>query len=427
MAQGVYMTQKELNRAEILSKVKDKRLKQRQAAEKLKLSLRQLQRLYKDYLMHGAKALASKKRGKASNNRIPDSLHAKVIEIVALSKYEGFRPTFMCEKLEERHSIKISRETTRKIMIECGVWRPRKERRPAVHQLRQRRSRAGELLQIDGSPHAWFENRGESCSLLVLIDDATGQTYGKFCEAETTAGYMQTMTEYINQYGAPLAVYSDKHGIFRVNHGQGTKRENFTQFGRALHELDIDLIYANSPQAKGRVERANQTLQDRLIKEMRLADIRTIDEGNRFLKMFWPKYNKKFAVVPACSENAHRELAAGVELQAVFCQKAERKVSKNLEFQFENKIYQVVQETPSKVLAGTKIDVLKHLDGTVTFTYKGSPIQAVRYDEQVAGIEVSNKEIDHFLRQRKPHKLPNDNLWLQQSRAQMRMRKYMRT
>lgn len=427
MAQGVYMTQKALYRAEILTKVKDKRLNQRQAAEKVKLSLRQLQRLYKEYLEHGAIALASKKRGKASNNKIPDSLRASITEIVALGKYEGFRPTFMCEKLEELHSIKISRETTRQIMIECGVWRPRKEKRPVVHQLRQRRSRAGELLQVDGSPHAWFENRGESCSLLVLIDDATGRTYGKFCEAETTAGYMQTMTEYINLYGVPLAVYSDKHGIFRVNNGQGTKRENFTQFGRALHELEVDQIYAHSPQAKGRVERANQTLQDRLIKEMRLADIGTIDEGNRFLEAFWPKYNKKFAVAPSCAEDAHRTLATGLDLRAVFCQKAERKISKNLEFQFENRIYQVVPDKASKELIRQTITVSKHLDGSVAFSFKGNPIEAVRYDEQMGGVEISTKEIDLFLRQRKPHKLPHDNLWLQQARAEVRMRNYLRT
>lgn len=420
MAEGVYMTQKELNRAEILARVKDKRLTQRKAAEQLHLSLRQVQRLCLEYKNKGIAALASKKRGKPSNNKISASIRGKISEIVTMECYADFGPTLMNEKLAELHNVLISRETTRQIMIEKRVWFERKERRP-VHQQRQRRARFGELLQIDGSPHAWFEDRGEPCSLLVFIDDATGRTYGKFFEAETTAGYMQTMNEYVVRYGAPLAVYSDKHSIFRINNAHGTKSEHFTQFGRALHELDIELIYANSPQAKGRVERANQTLQDRLIKEMRLAGISTISEANVFLKRYWDKYNKKFAKMAVCSEDAHRQVTK--DLNEVFCEKQQRVISKNLEFQFGKEIYQVEIGKNTKPPVRAKVTVIKHLDGTLSFEYGGEPIAVKRYAEQLAtSKELSSKELEHYFRTyRKPG---NYHPWVQAGRGKAGYRKY---
>ena len=423
MTQGVYMTQKELHRVEILSKVSEKIIKQPKAAKILNISVRQLQRLLKEYKKHGAQAIASKKRGKRSNNKLSDSIRSDIKEIVCRPIYSGFRPTLMCEKLEERHYIKVSKETTRQIMIECGLWRSRKERRPVIHQQRQRRPRLGELVQIDGSPHAWLEDRAEPCCLLVFIDDATGRTYGKFVEAETTAGYMQTMHEYLQKYGAPLAVYSDKHGIFRVNQGQSTKPENFTQLGRALNELDIDLIYAHSPQAKGRVERANETLQDRLIKEMRLAGVNTLSEANNFLEGFWPKYNKKFNVKAACEVDAHRELPSYMNLETILCRKEQRKVSKNMEFQFNNIIYQISPEANPK-LKGVKITINELLNGTITFEYNGKPFQATRYGEQKSGIEISDKEIDRYFRQKSTHKPSYRHPWSQARRAETRMRQY---
>lgn len=426
MAQGVFMTEKELYRAEILAKVKDKRLTQQKAAEKLQVTVRHLERLYHAFRKHGAQALASKKRGKASNNKMPESLCNTIKEIVTMKLYEGFRPTLMCEKLEELHSIKTSKETTRRIMTECGMWRPRKERRPVIHQQRMRRARWGELVQVDGSQHAWFEDRGDKCCLIVFIDDATGRTYGKFFEAETTAAYMQTLTEYIQLYGVPLALYSDKHGIFRVNQGQSTKKENFTQFGKVLHELDVMQIYAHSPQAKGRVERKNETLQDRLIKEMRLAGISTIDEGNRFLEKYWSKHNTKFAKVPASKENAHRALNSNVDLNKVICVKEQRVISKNLEFQFESVIYQVKVEKPSKRLIGAKVTISKHLDGTVTFDFEGKPICVKKYEEQISGLEINTKELDRFLKERQQRKPDRNHPLLQIGRAEARMRKYMR-
>lgn len=413
MAEGVYMTQKELNRAEVLSKVKDKRLTQRKAAEQLNVSLRQLQRLYKLYRENGALALASQKRGRRSNSRLDETIRTNVHKIVTDSRFSGFGPTLMCEKLEELYNIKISRETTRQIMIESCVWFTQKEKRPVIHQQRQRRVRAGELLQIDGSIHAWFEDRAERCTLLVFIDDATGRTYGKFFEAETTAAYMQVMSEYISRYGAPLAVYSDKHSIFRINNVQSTKKENFTQFGRALDELDIELIYANSPQAKGRVERANKTLQDRLIKELRLERISTISEANLYLEGFWNRYNKKFAKMPTNEEDAHRPFAK--DLSRILSEKQQRVVSKNLEFQFENDIYQVALE---KAPIGAKVTIIKQLDGRLTFEYKGKPLRVKKYAEQVCvGKELSSKELENYFRTNRRRKVANYHPWVQVNRG----------
>jgi hypothetical protein len=230
------------------------------------------------------------------------------------------------------------------------------------------------------------------------------------------------MSEYITRYGAPLAVYSDKHSIFRINHGQGTKKDNFTQFARALDELDIELIYANSPQAKGRVERTNQTLQDRLIKDMRLEGINNMADANKFLETYWDKYNEKFAVMPACSEEAHHAISPSVNLTKIFCVKEERVISKNHEFQFDNVIYQVALDKPRVGLSGMKVTVLKGLDGSISFELKGKPLAVRKYLEQIpAPIELSRKELDRHFRGR-GHKVSKHHPWLQEGRVAAQMR-----
>jgi hypothetical protein len=293
---GFYMTETEEFRANICSEIIQKKISQAEAAVTLGISLRQVKRLCAAFLKEGVAGLLSKKRGKASNHQLPPLIKARVLELVTCEKYQGFRPTFMCEKLEQLHRIEISVETTRQLMIQSGVWVNKIQKRPVIHQQRQRRACYGELVQVDGSPHDWFEGRGDSCVLIVYIDDATGRTNGKFFEAETTDAYMTVTAEYIKRYGRMRAIYSDKYGVFRVNIPGCVKKENLTQFGRALKELDIILICAHSPQAKGRVERANNTLQDRLVKEMRLAGINDIESANKFLPAFWEDYNKRFSV-----------------------------------------------------------------------------------------------------------------------------------
>jgi hypothetical protein len=325
----------------------------------------------------------------------------------------------MKEKLEERHQIKLSRETTRQLMIKEGLWEPCSKKRPVIHQQRQRRARFGELVQVDGSPHAWLEARGEKCVLIVFIDDATGLTFGKFFESETTAAYMITSHDYIAKYGKPLSLYSDRHGIFRINKPGCVKKEHLTQFGRALEELKINLICANSPQAKGRVERANQTLQDRLVKELRLAKVNTIEEANRFLETFWGFYNNKFSVAPANQEDAHRPIG-DMDLRRVLCEKHYRKVSKNLEIQFEHTVYQIITERISRELIGAQVSVIKTMNDGLLLEYKGKALTFKKYAEQIAnGQEVSSKEIDRFLKA-KPRKVAKpmwNHKWNQEARA----------
>jgi hypothetical protein len=421
----VCMTQKMYDRSRVLEKLIERRITQEEAATALAISVRQVQRIYKQYQVEGIHSLVPKKQGKPSNNKLSRLLIARIDEIVTSERYAGFRPTLMCEKLEEYHGIKISHETARQIMIKIGVWIAHKEKRPVIHQQRQRRARRGELVQIDGSHHAWFEDRGKPCVLLVFIDDATGQIDAKFFKAESTLGYMMLTKEYIIKNGKPLTMYSDKHSVLRVNNAKDKEKERLTQFGRALKELEIQLLYANSPQAKGRVERVNQTLQDRLVKEMRLAGICTIEEGNKFLNTFLLRFNKKFTKKPRCEEDAHQKILPEVNLDRVFCDKEFRSVSKNLEFQYGKEIYQVCYKQPTRELMHAKITVLTHLDGSLSFEYKDKVLSVKKLAEQpFLGQEINLKELADHVKQRKPHVIQKDHPWLQEGRAEQRMRAY---
>jgi transposase len=399
MKKGVYMTQKEVDRANLFLEIGQKNISQSKAAKVLGLSVRHVQRLYGAYRRGGIVALASRKRGKPSNRQLPSFLKARVLELVTCEQYSGFGPTFMCEKLQQLHGINISPETTRQLMIQSGTWSAKGKKRPAIHQQRKRRARFGELLQMDGSPHAWFEDRADPCVLIVYIDDATGRTYGKFFESETTEAYMTVAAEYIKKHGRWLAAYSDKHAIFRINAPGCIKRESLTQFGRALKELEITLICANSPQAKGRVERANQTLQDRLVKELRLAGISGIEQGNQFLLTFWDEHNRRFSIPPANPDDAHRPLLPEHSLEKILCKKEYRKVSKNLEIHYKNTIYQIVLDKPFISLSRATVTVIEELSGEISIEYRGRALPFQRYYEQeFQGEIVGSKEIDRFLR-----------------------------
>lgn len=423
MEEGFYMTTKELSRAELFARIKEKRLTQIKAAEILNLSLRQVQRLYAGYKQAGVKALISKKRGKPSNNRLPDLLKTRILELVTCEAYTGFGPTFMHEKLAQYHGITISVEALRQLMILSEVWKSNQKGRPIVHQQRLRRARSGELVQIDGSHHAWFENRARPCVLIVFIDDATGRIHAKFFESETTAAYLITTWEYIEKYGRMRAVYPDRHGIFRVNTPGCPKKDCLTQYGRALKELDIELICANSPQAKGRVERANKTLQDRLIKELRLAGISTIEEANVFLPGFLEEYNGKFSRQPRDARDAHRELLTEQHLERVLCVKDLRKVSKNLEIQYENVIYQLEGDR----LRGVVITVLKGVnDNSLRLEYKGKELTfKVIGEQEYQGRIVTSKEIDRFFRTKQIRQVASHHPWKQEGKATARKKQYM--
>ena len=366
----IILSLKELDRLPIVKLCASKKLSQADAAKQLGCGVRQVKRLVREYRKHGNFGLVSKRRGKPSNNRISLEVQRVALGLVR-QNYFDFSPTFAHEKLTEVHGLKFSVETLRQWMIQAEIWAPKKQKKARIHQSRLRRSCVGELIQIDGSPHDWFEERGPRCTLIVFIDDATSRLMSlKFAPSETTEIYMETLSEYLKTYGRPVSLYSDKHGIFRVNHPG--KEHELTQFGRALKTLDIEGIPANSPQAKGRVERANQTLQDRLVKEMRLANISSIAEAHEWLPQFMEDFNRRFSVEPRSPEDAHRSVLHTKEEQRLILSiHHDRKLSKNLTLQFKNKEYQLVGHGNGYRLRQATVRVCEHFNGEITLLHQG--------------------------------------------------------
>jgi transposase len=375
------MSQRELTRLEVIQRVRRKTLKQRQAAELLSISVRQVKRLCKTYQASGAAGLISKRRGQPSNNRLPEKTINKARQLLR-TRYPDFGPTLATEKLALA-GLSLSVETVRQLLIGAGLWKAKSVRRPVIHQLRERRARLGELVQIDGSPHDWFEGRAPKCTLLVFVDDATSRLmYLQFVTAETTFNYFAGVRSYLSAFGKPLAFYSDKFGVFRVNIPNALSGTGLTQFGRALKELDIELICAHSPQAKGRVERANQTLQDRLTKELRLRGIDTVAAANVYLPEFIADYNQRFAVAPRSAEAAHRPLAKGEDLERVLTLCERRTLSKNLTLSYNNVIYQIKTKRAAYTMRGAHVEVREKSSGEITIEYKQRALEYSIYGEQ---------------------------------------------
>lgn len=270
----VTLSARELDRVEVIRRVLGRELRQGKAAKILGLTARQVRRLCVAYCKQGPTGLASRKRGHPSNHRLSVEIQEHAVELVR-QHYADFGPTLAHEKLVELHDVRVGRETLRKWMLLAGLWLPRAARKAVPHPPRGRREWFGELVQIDGCRHHWFEDRGPECVLLVYVDDATSRLMElRFVLAESAFDYFEATRNYLQRYGKPVAFYSDKHSIFRAYHDGATGRfKGVTQFGRALADLNIDIICANSPQAKGRVERMNLTLQDRLVKELRLRGL----------------------------------------------------------------------------------------------------------------------------------------------------------
>ena len=364
------MSQKEVKKAQVLELLKDKKISQEEAAKRLDITTRQVRRLSKRYRAVGMDGLISKKRGSASNRRLDDTIRTTTINLIG-THYRDFGPTLACEKLVELHDLQVSIETTRQLMIGAGYWHPKKGGTICAHPMRERRARFGELIQIDGSPHDWFEGRGEYCTLLVFIDDATGRlTQLRFAPTETTLGYMRVLHDHILAHGVPVALYSDKHSIFRIN-AKEADPEAETQFSRAARELGIECIHAHSPQAKGRVERANQTLQDRLIKEMRLVGINNMDEANAWLPGYIKDFNKRFAVAPKDASDAHIAYAGTpIDLVRILSVQVTKTLSKNLSCQHENQLLQAVTTGAGLGLRGAKVTIHEHFDGNHELLWK---------------------------------------------------------
>ena len=382
------MSTKELSRLEVMQRLAEKQMSQKEAGKILHLGVRQIKRLLKRYREHGAAGLISKQRGRKANNHLSESVKKRGLNLLK-TKYQGFGPTLAHEKLVEKDKLQLSVESVRKIMIEEGLWKPRKLKKIVTHQLRERRACFGELVQMDGSPHDWFEGRAEACVLLVFIDDATGKlVHLQFVDNESFFSYSQAVENYFKRYGKPIAFYSDKHGVFRVNMPSAGKSDAITQFGRAMQELDIQIICANTPQAKGRVERVNQTLQDRLPKEMRLLGICTREDGNAYLPEFITDFNQRFAEEPRSAVDAHRPLTAKDELTHILTWQEPRTISKNLTVQFENIVYQIQTEHPTYTMRNAVLTVCVNTKQNITLLYNGKFLPYNVFHKQTQQSEV---------------------------------------
>ena len=401
----IMASQEELRRLHVIEKVLEGGLKQVEAAEILSLSSRHIRRVVKRVRGEGQRGIVHRLRGRPSNRKIPGQLKDKVIKLYR-ARYKDFGPTLASEKLLERDRVSISDETLRGWLLEAGDWkRVRKGRRH--RQWRERKGHRGEMVQMDGSHHAWFEDRGDPCVLMGYIDDATGDVFGRFDDYEGTMPAMDSFKRYIRKRGLPLKVYLDKHSTYKST-AKATIAEQLegveplSEFERALKELGVEVSHAHSPQAKGRIERLFRTFQDRVIKEMRLRGIKTIEEGNRFLEQYLPLYNRRFSVRPREKDDVHRPLPQGMDLNGILCIKTERTLRNDFTVVHNHKLYQIQDATKA-----SKVIVQDRMDGSMRVTYQG---QALRFREIT---ERPIRENNHPVatKRRKAYIPPADHPW----------------
>jgi hypothetical protein len=369
------LSTREMDRLQVVLRIADRRLTQTAGAQILGISDRQMRRICRRFAQEGAAGLGSKRRGQ-SNRRLPVELRKEALALVR-ARYADFGPTLAQEKLLEQHDIRVATETLRQWMIDDGIWRTRRQRKKRIQQPRHRRDCYGELVQIDGSDHHWFEDRGPRCVLLVYVDDATGKLMAlRMCESESSFSYFHATRSYLERHGKPVALYSDKAGVFRVNAKRPKAGDGFTQFGRAMSDLNIDVICANTPAAKGRVERAHQTLQDRLVKELRLRGICTMDDANRYLNEFMDDYNRRFGRAARNDHDAHRPLLERDHLDDIFTWQEERRVTAQLTVQHKRTMYLLEPSEEAKAAAKKRVTVIEYEDGGVSIRYRGVALAA---------------------------------------------------
>ena len=365
----VIMSVKELRRVSVIRQTMEKQLTQVKAGALLGLTPRHIRRLIERVKQVGDQGLAHRGRGKPSNRQIPEPVKTKALKLYE-KQYGDFGPTLAAEKLAECHGITISAETVRGWLRAAGVDHFTRRKRP--HRAwRERRAHVGELIQLDGSHHDWLEGRGPRCVLMAYIDDASSRVYARLYAYEGTIPAMDSFTRYVMQYGVPLAVYADKHTTYQ-SPAPPTVAEQLagvtptSQFGRALGELGVELIPAHSPQAKGRVERLFKTVQDRLVKELRLAEVSTLEVANQFLEAWLPLYNRRFTVQPAQAADLHRPRPAHRELDRVLCLKTTRRLRNDFTIAHQGRLYQI-RET----IRAPHVLVEEHVDGTMRITHQG--------------------------------------------------------
>ena len=382
------LTEAEQNKLDVITASIEKRTTNKQAALELKLTVRQLQRLKAAVKTSGTAAVVHKLKGKSSNHRIDRNLKEKLLGEIK-GNYSDFKPGFATEKLQEKYCTVPTPQTIRTWMAEGGLWKVRKQKAPVYRSWRPRKEYFGELIQFDGSYHLWFEDRlvdkdgnpVEVC-LLAAIDDATGKiTKATFGANEGVVAVSQFWLDYVQSFGKPMAIYIDKYSTYKINHKAAVDNfELVTQFGRAMSDLSIELIFANSPQAKGRIERLFKTLQDRLVKELRLANINTVSAGNRFLEeVFLPKFNSKFGVIAAKEGDVHQTLtkADKTNIKSIFSIHSQRHVNGDFTIRFKNNWYQLLEIQPTTIRAGDVVTVEERLNLKIYLSFKGKYLNYV--------------------------------------------------
>ena len=363
----ITMSQRELKRLHVIKKVLDEVLSQVEASEILLLSSRQIRRMVRRVREEGDKGIRHGLRGKKSANRLPKKVKDKVIKLYR-GKYEGFGPTLASEKLLDLEGINISKETLRNWLIESGDWK--KVRKSRTHrQWRERKHYFGEMVQMDGSHHDWLEGRGSELVLMAYIDDATNRIFARFYDYEGTTPAMESFKHYIKGYGIPMSIYLDRHSTYKST-GKPTIEDELSnkmpksQFERALEELGVRVIHAYSPQAKGRIERLFKTLQDRLVKEMRLLGIKTKEEANEFLKHYLQGHNERFSINPAKEGDLHRAIPKDVDMDNILCIKTKRTLRNDFTISHDGNLYQIEEH-----INGKEVIVEERIDGSLHITY----------------------------------------------------------
>ncbi len=411
----IAMSQEERDRLEWLKRARDKVISQRKAAQNMGVSDRWVRKLLQRMKSEGDGAVVHRLRGRASNRKIAASVQAQAIQILKQPEWHDFGPTFASEQLAKRHQIEVSDETLRRWMIAAGLWQSRSRRLDAVHCWRPRRSGFGELVQWDTSTHDWLEGRGPVRYLVRLIDDATSWSWGRFVERDATPFNMAVLWEYLEKHGRMVDVYTDRHAMFQVTPRPGESQaeriaaDRLTQIGRGLRELGIGWIAAQSPPAKGRVERSFATDQDRLVKHLRLAQIATLEAANAFLETeYWPEWNARFARSVAEFPNQHRPLTPYLDLAAILCHVEQRVIGNDYTFAFAGRRYQIARPQAQAGMRRQRLRVELRLDGDLKACYQGRYLDIGECGAPVAVAEpVPRKPV------RKDHNAGGKSSWMQ--------------
>jgi transposase len=408
----ITLSQKEVRRLKILHKVMEGEVTEVKASEVLGISDRQIRNILIKLKEKGDKGIAHGNRGRSSPRKMASGQEDLIAEIVG-RRYSGFGPTLAAEKLAECEKIQVSNEKLRQIMLAKGLWK-RKRRRGKIYRWRERKAHFGEMVQMDGSHHDWLEGRGPKMVLMGYVDDATGRFFGRFYAYEGLFPALDSLERYIRLYGSPVSLYLDKHSTYKTTRQADLDEllrgeEAQTQFERAAKELGIEIIHANSPQAKGRIERVFGTLQDRLVKELRLAGICSIEEANTFLEEFMPRHNERFSKMALKEADLHRRLPMGIKFRDILCIKAKRTVANDYTIRWRGRRFLI--DNPSLLMRKQKVEVREHLDGQMSFKFKGRYLDCHEISEVKPKREDKKKTIPKQPHKRYIYTPPKEHPW----------------